>query len=34
MPTETIIVLAFVIAVFALFAGALVYGDLTSNRKD
>jgi hypothetical protein len=34
MPTDTIVVLAFVIAAFVFFAGALLYGDVTTHRKE
>jgi hypothetical protein len=34
MPSETIVVLAFVIGAFVFFAGTLLYGDLTCNKKE
>jgi hypothetical protein len=34
MPAETIVVLGCVIVAFAFFAGALLYGDWTCNRRD
>ena len=34
MPAETIIVLACVIAAFAFFAGALLYGDFITSKRD
>ena len=33
MPTETVVVVAVVLAAFAFFAATLTYSDLTWNRK-